>query len=233
MTVASDTAYQTLRDRIIAGALPPGDRLVERRLCAELGISRTPVREALRQLTAEGLVTNRPHHGMAVAALSPEEIEEIFEFGVVTESFLAGLAASKATPADVRSLQDRLERLRTLVADKTTDPGAYSLQDHRLHAEIARIAGNQRLRGLLQQAMTPVVLSQVFACYAPHDFARSLAEHEVIVEAIAAGDREWAQAAMRAHILSGRGAAARARVRKGESTPDAPNATDQGAEVAN
>ena len=222
MTVASDTAYRTLRDRIIAGSLAPGDRLVERTLCAELGISRTPVREALRQLTAEGLVTNRPHHGMAVAILSQREIEELFEFGVVTESFVAGLAAGKATADNIAELRKYLCQMDSSLQKAPDNPKDYGLLDHGLHAAIARMAGNQRLTGLLQQTMTPVVLSQVFAGYQPTDFKRSFAEHVVLVDAIESGDREWAQATMRAHILSGRGAAKRAQCADELSLVDNP-----------
>lgn len=205
MTIVADRALEELRTRILRGDLRPGERLVERTLCAEMDMSRTPVREALRALTAEGLVTTRPHCGMVVADLDPREIEEIFEFGVVLEGFIASLAARKARPADCDTLRDLVADMQAVLATEPLDPTAYLDLDQRFHEAIAGLAGNPRLASLRRQTLTPRVLTEAFTGYGAAHYAQSLAQHGTIVQAIAAGDADWAASAMRSHILTGRG----------------------------
>ena len=205
MTIVADRALEELRSRILRGELEPGQRLVERALCAEMDMSRTPVREALRALTAEGLVTTRPHCGMVVAELDPKEIEEIFEFGVVLEGFIASLAARKASGREVATLEALIERMQAVLTAERFEADAYLDLDQKFHEAIANLAGNPRLASLRRQTLTPRVLTEAFTGYAPEHYAQSLAQHRTIVQAIAAGDADWAASAMRSHILTGRG----------------------------
>ena len=92
MSAAAEKAYEAIYQSIRQGVIPPGTRLIERQLCQELAISRTPVREALRRLTAEGLAENRPNRGVIVSQLSEAELAEVYEVGVVLESTVAGVA---------------------------------------------------------------------------------------------------------------------------------------------
>ena len=205
MTIVADRALEELRSRILRGELRPGERLVERTLCAEMDMSRTPVREALRALTAEGLVTTRPHCGMVVAELDPREIEEIFEFGVVLEGFVASLAARKARPDDCQALQSLIDAMEDALGKGAPDAQAYLDLDQRFHEAIATLAGNPRLASLRRQTLTPRVLAEAFTGYGAAHYAQSLAQHRTIAQAIAAGDADWAASAMRSHILTGRG----------------------------
>lgn len=204
MSEMADRAYQQLRDRIQNGALHPGARLVERTICAELGMSRTPVREALRLLTAEGWVTSRPRRGMIVTRLRPEEIGEIFEFGTVLESFLASLAARKGTAADRARLQRVVADMERALAGEPADLAAYIELDRDFHALIAHMAGNRRLANMLKAVMGSYVLYQAFRHYRRSDLELSLQQHRTIHQAIAREDSEWAASAMRTHILSSR-----------------------------
>ena len=96
---SSDQAYVSLRERILEGRLKPGTALKERDLCEELNVSRTPIREALRRLSADGLAEVRPRRSIVVSSFGADELTEIFELGIVLESFVAALAATKARPA--------------------------------------------------------------------------------------------------------------------------------------
>lgn len=209
MSAVADRAYREIKTRIQDGSLPPGERLVERSLCAALGMSRTPVREALRVLTAEGWVTSRPRRGMVVAGLSREELEEIFEVGVVLEAFVASLAARKAGGSDLKPLKTLLKEMAAVLDSRAPDRAAYVELDRRLHAEIAGLAGNKRVASLLQAAMDTRALFQAFGRYRDEELQVSLQQHGTIVRAIESGDAEWAASAMRTHILSGRAASSR------------------------
>lgn len=204
MSQASDKAYQQLKQQIQNGQLQPGDRLVERTICAQLKMSRTPVREALRMLTMEGLVTNRPNRGMVVSQLSEEEIEEIFEFGMVLEAYIASLAARKAPPEAISEMKAIVDEMSNLSLSKASDMRAYVELDRLLHIQIAAGAGNKMLAAMLSQAMNGRVLSQAFSRYSPEDCELSLQQHKVILRAIECGDSDWASSAMRTHILTGR-----------------------------
>jgi DNA-binding GntR family transcriptional regulator len=204
MSETADRAYREIRDRVRNGLLPPGSRLVERTLCKELGMSRTPVREALRLLAAEGLVESRPNRGMAVARLTEQELDEVFEVGLVLESFIASLATRKAGGRPLEPLRGLLRDMRRVLAARAPDRRRYIELDQQFHSTIAGLAENQRLANMLQTAMDVRVLHQAFSHYSMEHLQRSLQQHETILLAIEGGDDDWAASAMRTHILSGR-----------------------------
>ena len=116
MSKAVDKAYAALRERIFSGALRAGERLKERELCRELDVSRTPVREALRRLEADGLVEIEPRRGGVVAGINAEEASEIYSLGVLLESYAARLAAERATEADLAELDRLLDSVNRLLS---------------------------------------------------------------------------------------------------------------------
>jgi DNA-binding GntR family transcriptional regulator len=205
MSVAMEKAYRALWDRILSGEFRPGDRLKERDLCADLDVSRTPVREALRRLEADGLVVIEPRRGGTVADLSPEEADEIYALGAILESYAAKLAARRARPDDLASLDAVVRRMRDVVRqDDAAARRAYLDLDRELHDRIIAMAGNRRLAAMLKQVVRLPVLVHAFQRYSVADLAQSLHDHESIVAALRAGDDEWAESAMRGHILAGR-----------------------------
>lgn len=204
MSQVAEKAYQEIRQHIQSGAFRPGHHLVERTLCAELGMSRTPVREALRMLTAEGLVLSRPRRGMVVAHLSTEELEEIFEVGVVLESYIASVATRKNCGKPLPELRKIMKNMERLLSRKRPDVQQYMALDREFHQSIMKLAANPRLEHMLRTAMDTRALNLVFAHYSTVALQRSLNQHETIVRAIECGDAEWAASAMRTHILSGR-----------------------------
>lgn len=205
MSAAVDKAYSTLRNGIFSGRYRPGDRLKERDLCAELEVSRTPVREALRRLAADGLVIIEPRRGGVVAEMRPNEAAEIFSLGAVLESFAAKLAAGRATPEALAALDDILEKMaKTLRRGGRHMRSAYMELDGELHGRIVAMADNRRLTSVLNQVVSLPVLVNAFVRYSADDLRQSLNQHRTIVAALHAGDAEWAESSMRNHILAGR-----------------------------
>lgn len=205
MTDAVDKAYAALRQKIFSGELAAGDRLKERKICEELKVSRTPVREALRKLQSDGLVVIEPRRGGVVAGINATDAAEIYSLGMLLESFGAGLAARRATAEDLAELDQIIAAMEAaLHTDSPVSRSAYLELDSDLHRQIVAITGNRHLGRLIRQVVGLPMLIQAFTHYAHADLLRSLEQHRTIVAALRAGDAEWAEAAMRAHILAGR-----------------------------
>src|SRR2546422_7812129 len=140
----------SLRQEIIAGSLRPGDRLVERELAERLGVSRVPVREAIRALVAEGFVHFETPRRAVVRRLTRHDVQELFELREALEVYAAGLAAARATPQDLAQVQELLDLAAT--ATEAGDAEVITDVNSRLHDRIVAMAGNS----LLTEALEPV-----------------------------------------------------------------------------
>lgn len=202
---ASDVAYSSIRQGLAAGRWAPGSHLRESELAAELGISRTPVREALRKLASEQLVSFEPHLGVRVPGWSDHDIEEIFALRVELESYAAGQAArhaSGAQAAELRVLAEGIEQ----AAFGGPEPDYVQITElnNRFHGLIVAAAGNQRLVSLVVTLVEIPLVVRTFARFDRQELARSVSHHFDLVEAIEGGNADWAVAVMRAHIHAGR-----------------------------
>lgn len=194
-TILRDGVYRTLRERIISGQILPGTPLGEERIALELKVSRTPLREALRQLAEEGFVEHTPHKGARVLQLTPELIREVFLIRESLEGVAAREAAQRIDEAHLTSLRQRFEALRPLVAQgDLTDVGDM------IHEELFSICGNQRLQRLMSAYRGQVQWFQQVATRVPGRLLASFREHESILSAIESRDPEWAESVTRAHI---------------------------------
>ena len=192
-------AYERIRDAIVAGQLKPGERISERGLAAMLDISAQPVREALRQLEAEGMVESRPRSGTYVADLSPGRLVEIGMIRATLEGLAAALAAGRAAPEAQARLRSCLAAIEA--ATRRGDADALAAANGALHEALHEAAASpdiQRLRAGLR-AYDHLTRLRILA--AEDEPARAHAEHPAIAEAILAGDVAAAEAAMRAHTL--------------------------------
>ncbi|MGH2684287.1 MAG: GntR family transcriptional regulator, partial [Actinomycetota bacterium] len=142
-----DVACDLIRDGIVSGQHPPGSRLVEEHLASELGVSRNPVREALRVLEAEGYVEMIPRRGAVVATLSASEASEIFEVRTALEALAARLAARKATGGDAAELDRLIAASQKALRKK--DGRALSTLNTQFHQEVLRLAKNGYLRDVM------------------------------------------------------------------------------------
>lgn len=202
---AADFAYRSIRAGLGAGRWPAGSHLRETELAAELGISRTPVREALRKLASEQLVQFEPHLGVRVPGWSPQDMEEIFALRVELESYAAGLAARHASSAQVAELRQTAEAMeKAAFGGAEPDYVKITEMNNRFHRLIVAAAGNRRLSSLIATIIDIPLVVRTFARFDRQAMARSVSQHFDLVEAIAGGNADWAVAVMRAHIHAGR-----------------------------
>jgi DNA-binding GntR family transcriptional regulator len=187
-----------LADEIVRGALAPGAALDETEIARRFNVSRTPVREALRQLVASGLVESRAHRGAVVARPSIERLSGMFEAMAELEALCAGLAAERMTPVERNRLEAVHEELRLL--SYTGNPDRFHEVNERFHNTI--YAGSQNAY-IAEMTLATRVRVQPFRRAQFRNLgrlAKSQAEHDRVVVAIMRGDKIGAEAAMRAHI---------------------------------
>jgi DNA-binding GntR family transcriptional regulator len=192
--------YTELRRRILDLELKPGQRLYEPELSADLHVSRTPLREALRLLLAEDLLDQLPTGGMVVRPLSATEIDELYGVRAVLEGLMAAEAARRLEDADVetlRALVDRNERLVEL-ADDAMKAG------HDFHLRIAGVAGHGWASRLHSQVDGQMARYRAFTNQSQDRRSAALSEHRGILDALVSRDPETARARAEAHVLSAR-----------------------------
>ena len=196
---AAEFAYATLRGQIMDGRLPPGHRMREQDLSERLRVSRTPVREALSRLTADGLVAMQPRSGLAVAELDAAGVIELYETREALEGTAAALAARYANPRDIAALRAALEA----EAAAPQDPAAQARHNRAVHAAVLAAAHNRFLLKSLQALHDALTLLGPTTLASPGRRAQAEAEHRRVVEAIERRDAAAAEAEMRAHIRHG------------------------------
>ncbi|TCZ63992.1 GntR family transcriptional regulator [Roseicella aquatilis] len=196
----SRQALQTLREAIIAGRLAPGERLVEERLSAELGMSRVPIREAIKQLVVEGLAVPAADapggRGVQVAALSPEVAAELIEVRAVLEGLNARLAARNRAPFKRPRIEALLARGKALSPD--TPPEELAALNAEFHALLAEAGANRVLQELMRPLRERTEL--VFRRNTTERAVLDWQEHALILEAVAEGDDELAALLAARHV---------------------------------
>ncbi len=195
----SEQIRQDLTNQILGGLRLPGSPLDEQEIAASYGVSRTPVREALRLLAASGLVAYRPNHGAEVAALSESDIRDMFQVMADLESLCAGYAARAMSPGERRQLADAHESMGSIV--RAGDSAAYAVANEAMHALIYAGAHNSYLHDITMQTRQRLKPYRRAQFSTLGRLAASHAEHEAIVQAILRGDRAAAQRHMSDHIL--------------------------------
>lgn len=188
---------EKLRGAIARGRFRPGERLVERELCALLGVGRTSVREALRQLEAEGLIVTIPHRGPAVATVSVEEARQLYDVRALLEGFAGRMAATVATAAQLEALGRAVEGLEAAARED----GAGLVEAKTLfYRRLLEASGNEVVRQLLTVLHNRVTLLRRTSMTQPGRLLRSLGEIRAIYERIAARDPGGAERACVTHI---------------------------------
>ena len=203
-------AYTLILEAIDAGVYKPGDRLVESELADRLGVSRTPVREALQRLETQAMLT-RDGRSLIVATLDHNQLAELYAVRSELEGLAARLAARHATPEEVRVLQSMVAEDRALLGG---DPRALSRANKRFHKQIHLASHNRFLVQQLDLVHRSMALMATTSFAAEGRDEVALAEHDQIVSAIANGDGEAADQALRTHIS--RAFETRLRVEAGE-----------------
>lgn len=188
----------TLREQIFAGVLAPGSFLDEVALCARLEISRTPLREALKVLTSEGLLRHEPRRGCFVNEVTEQDLDDIFPVIALLEGRCAYEAARNATDADLVELTALHERLNEHAkAGRITE---YYAVNFAIHEAIISLANNRWLAQAIADLRKILKLARLQQLHAPGRLAQSLAEHMAVFAALKNRDSEAAEAAMRLHL---------------------------------
>jgi DNA-binding GntR family transcriptional regulator len=199
-----------VRSAIVENRYAPGQRLVEQRIAEELGLSRTPVREALRMLEAEGLVVSARNRGAMVRPMSPTEVVDLYGLRIRLESYAVEVATERATEAELGELvaaADAFGEVRR-TADVDAVEGVRLLHEanRRFHDGILTAARHHRLESMLARTVDTPLVFQAFRTFGPAEIERSDTFHHLIVEAMCRRDPNRATALMAEHIAQGRDA---------------------------
>ncbi|MGY4859213.1 GntR family transcriptional regulator [Cryobacterium sp. AP23] len=206
-STGGETVYLTLRARILSGELGANTMLREQALAAELGVSRTPVREALRRLNEAGLVTFVPNRGATVAEWTMEQVRETYFVRAGLESRAAGLAATRITAEELDALAALIDAMEPLVTavddDGIAELGRLNAQFHRIVVAASR---TPQLMMLTSNVSRVPLMAAAFRRQGVQYRSRSNHQHRDILTALRTGDAIWAEVAMRSHILGARNA---------------------------
>lgn len=193
-----DLVFEALREAIISGELKAGERLMEVQLAEEMGVSRTPVREAIRKLELEGLVEMVPRKGAYVSGMSVKDAMDVFEICESLEGLAAGLAAQRITEEELVSLKQTLEEMDAAVKEK--DLQTVIKKDAEFHQIMFTASRNGRLAQTINNMREHIERFRVQSLSNPERMTVFLKEHDKIYDALVSRDSEKAEALAREHI---------------------------------
>lgn len=193
-----DVVFNTLRQAILTGELKPGERLMEIHLANKLGVSRTPIREAIRKLELEGLVTMIPRRGAEVAQITEKSMNDVLEVRRELDAFCVVLACDRITEEGLTALKDACARFEAAI--KTKDVKKIAQADVVLHDIIVEATGNQRLIQMVHNLSEQMYRYRFEYIKDTSQHERLVEEHRVIYESILNKDKETAAQAARTHI---------------------------------
>lgn len=205
-----ERVYAGIRRRIVEGDHAPGSRLIEQRLAEHYACSRTPVREAVRRLDAEGLVVVEPNRGARVRPLTDAEIADLYDVRARLEGYAAALAATRHEHGELLGLRRALDRF-----DRAADAGRTSRDDRSVvreledanaefHDQLLAMSRHSRIRTLVHAAVDAPLVFRALQRFDPSELERSAQFHHLVADAVAARDAGRAERLMIEHILQGR-----------------------------
>lgn len=191
--------YEHIKQKILSGDLLPGTHLLETQIAEQMGVSRSPLREAFRLLQAYGLVETRASQGVFVRDLTADEVREIYTARRLIEGYAASLAAQRATPEDIERLRRAMERADG--AARKEDYQATIIADFDLHRLIWEISGHKVVYDILTRLEVQIRMFMVAQAPLFEDLYDSVRDHQRVIEAVAHGDAEAARAGIEQHII--------------------------------
>ena len=195
-----DVVFNTLREAILKGDLKPGERLMELQLASKLGVSRTPIREAIRMLEQEGLAVTTPRKGAEVAKMTLKDIEDVLEIRDALDELAVRIACQKISDEQLKQLEDMKE-----LFEKSTQTGnvkKIAEADVTFHDVIYEATGNPKLVTLLNNLREQVYRYRVEYIKDPKNYPTLIAEHEAILESLKNRDVKNAVEAMHVHVAN-------------------------------
>ena len=199
---ASAAAADVIREAIVDGRVSPGHRLKEEELAQQLGISRTPVREALLVLQAEGLVEAVPNRGSAVRAYDRRDLEELYELRALLEGHAAFRAATRRTDAHLAELRQSCARFAALLPGG--DVASLVGENSAFHETVLDASASERLKGMVRQVVAMPLVYSSYHWYSPGECAASHGTHLGLVAAFERRDASGAERIMREHVFTAR-----------------------------
>lgn len=201
MANAADQAYEKIGQLILKGHFTPGDRLSEEELSRLSGVSRTPVRDALKRLEAEYFVVIRPNQGAEVAIWNARDIEDLFQMRALLEGLAAARAAERHTSENIDILEGCVEKIgHALDQNKTSATDVFLKENKKFHLALVDAAASPRLSASIANLIAPAVVARTARTFSKTDLHRSNDHHRELVEAIKEGDGELAEVIMQTHI---------------------------------
>ena len=195
-----DVVFNTLREAILKGDLKPGERLMELQLASKLGVSRTPIREAIRMLEQEGLAVTTPRKGAEVAKITLKDMEDVLEIRDALDELAVRIACQKISDEQLKQLEDMKE-----LFEKSTQTGnvkKIAEADVTFHDVIYEATGNPKLVTLLNNLREQVYRYRVEYIKDPKNYPTLIAEHEAILESLKNRDVKNAVEAMHVHVAN-------------------------------
>ncbi len=193
-----EAVYQRLREAIISGRFSPGEQLIERVLSEEMGVSRTPIREALRKLELENLIINIPHHGVVVRELSIKETKHIYEVHAVLEGLAARLSAKFADRATIKEIEKSIKEAEINLQQKQTQD--MIAHNRFFHNKLYEVSQNYQLYEIMGNLQANIALLRITTLSVPERAQQNIVEHKRILNAIKNRQGELAEKLAIKHI---------------------------------
>lgn len=201
---SAEKAYQSIRDAIACGELTRGTRLRESELAEQIGVSRTPIRNALQRLAADGLIDLNAHTGAAVRGYTDRDMAELFEVRALLEARGAFLAASNRSDTQIDEMRDLCARMEAIAESGPDRFSEFAPLNNRLHCVILEASGQRKLETTAKRLIEINFVLQSYRRFDKGDLERSFSDHRRILEAVASRECELAEALMRAHAYAAR-----------------------------
>lgn len=224
---AESLVYRNVRQRIISGEYPGGAHLSTESLAASLGVSRTPVREALRRLQVEGLVKQHANRGAFVASWTRDDVDEVFNLRILLESHACEHAAQRIGPDAITRLRELASEMEEAAANSAAGRlHTLTTLNDAFHRLILQKCGQPRLTHILHTLVDMSMVMRTFATYSKEELLRSMEHHRELVSAFENHDATWAGSVMRSHLCAAHRVALRSQsiangVRHGTTEPAA------------
>lgn len=201
MSKAAKHAYDHIRKNILLGKYPAGLHLTEEMLVDDISVSRTPIREALRQLDSENLVQFVPNHGTFVTTWLKDEVDDIFYLRAMLEGYSVFRAAKNISDDAINELEHCADKIESLSVKRSTAGHAKITQsNHRFHTIILQAANSERISRMLSWLIEIPMILKTLELFDDEDLKRSNAHHRELISALRARDGKWAQSVMESHL---------------------------------
>jgi DNA-binding GntR family transcriptional regulator len=195
-----DELTERLRTLITRGDLAPGEKVPEKDLCKQFGVSRTPLREALKVLASEGIVTLRPNRGAMVSALTTEELEEVFPVMGALEALSGEIACKRITDREIQTIRKLHEAMVQHWKNGELQP--YFRLNQRIHEAILEATRNDTLKSIYRGLSGRILSARYIANMSPARWAKAVEEHEAILKALDARDGARLSKILKAHLAN-------------------------------